>query len=140
MKSAELKLTKQSARKVLAVVDAGLTSGLGSAEAGKTCVMGAISLALGLPHTDEPASCVGSAVRAFDIPLNDAEWSSAMARAKGMRREAIAKLGSNQIDQIEFAKELAIGTCRRIVPIALRAAASMIPARALALETAAVVC
>lgn len=42
-----------------------------------------------------------------------------------MRRIAIAQLGSNEIDQNVFVKELALATIRKIVPIALRAAAGM---------------
>jgi len=101
-----MKLTKKHARKVLKLVDAGLTSGLGRPEPGQMCIMAAINYAMGLPHGDNPETCVGSAVRAFDIIINDSQWSSNDARAKGMRREAIAKLGSNTLDQVEFSKKL----------------------------------
>jgi hypothetical protein len=40
-----------------------------------------------------------------------------------MRRIAIAQLGSDTIDQTVFVKELALATIRKIVPIALKAAA-----------------
>jgi hypothetical protein len=118
-----MELTEAVARKVLETVDAGLSSGLGVQEPGKMCVEAAVCFALGLPHGDNPP-CVGRAVRAFKIQLNDSAWSSPEARAKGMRRLAIAQLGSDQIDQQEFARLLAEETIRVIVPIALRAAAS----------------
>ena len=117
-----MKLTKKHARKVLELVDAGLTSGLGKPEPGQMCIMAAINYALGLPHGDNPATCVGSAVRAFDITINDASWSSNDARAKGMRREAIAKLGSNTLDQVEFSKKLTLKVIQRILPQTLRIA------------------
>lgn len=42
-----------------------------------------------------------------------------------MRKLAIAQLGSESIDDAVFAKELALATVRKIVPIALRAAAKI---------------
>ncbi len=64
-------------------------------------------------------------MRQAKISLNDNPWSSKAARAKGMRRVAIAQLGSNKLDQVEFAQRLAKETIRVIVPIALRAAAKL---------------
>src|SRR5438477_2282575 len=94
--------TIEEARRVLAVVDAGLINGLGVAEPGKLCVEAAICLALGLPHGDDPG-CVEPAVRAFKIRLNDSRWSSNGARAKGLRALAVAQLGSKGVvDGREF--------------------------------------
>ncbi len=127
------------ARTVLNVVDAGLVRGLGSAKPGQMCVEAAVCFAYGLPHSDNPP-CVGAAVRAFKIRLNDAAWSSDQARAKGMRKLAIAQLGSDQIDQKAFRQIVAEQTIRQIVPIALRAAAKRNPKCAERLEAAAVRC
>jgi hypothetical protein len=124
---ADFILDEAIARRVLETVDAGLCSGVGEPVPGQMCVMAAINYALGREHGDDPEICVGSAVRAFDIALNDSAWSSNEARAKGMRAEAIAKLGSNKIDQDEFAKRLAIRTVNVMVPIALRAVVAFIP-------------
>jgi hypothetical protein len=44
-----------------------------------------------------------------------------------MKRIAVAQLGSIDIDQDQFAKELALATIRRILPIALRAASKLHP-------------
>jgi hypothetical protein len=135
----EIVLSRKVARKVLETVDAGLVSGLGQAVPGQMCVEAAVCYALGLPHGDNPA-CVGSAVRAFKIRLNDANWPTNESRTKGMRKLAIAQLGSNEIDQNEFRKLVVIGTVKRILPIALRAAASLIPAHKEALEGSAEAC
>jgi hypothetical protein len=113
------------ARKVLQTVDAGLVRGMGKPVPGEMCVEAAVCYAMGLPHGDEP-SCVAPALRRLKIRLNDSNWSSDVARSRGMRRLALAQLGSaGALDEKEFAKRcarLAIQTC---VPAALRAAASI---------------
>jgi hypothetical protein len=112
--------------KILGVIDVGLISGKGIPQPGRMCVEAAICFALGEPHGDEP-SCVAPAVRRFKIALNDAAWSSDLARAKGLRRIAIAQLGSaGTVNEIRFAKVIIGQTIRRIVPIVLRAAAAVI--------------
>ncbi len=117
------KITEEQARKVLSTIDAGLCSGLGKPEPGSMCVMAAINYAMGHEHGDNP-TCVHPIVRSFDIRLNDFYWSSDQVRAKGMRREAIAKLGSTHIDGMQFAKLVAFGSMTRILPKVLRFAAS----------------
>ena len=119
-----MELTREIAQKVLDIVDAGLVKGLGVQVPGKMCIEAAVCFALGLPHSDNPP-CVGYAVRQLKISLNDKDWSSDAARAKGLRRIAIAQLGSVDVDQAAFMKLVAEGVIRGIVPIALRAAASM---------------
>ena len=76
------------ARKVLAAVDAGLVSGLGTQELGKMCVEAVVNYAFGLPHGDQ-APCVGRSVRAYKITLSDACWPNNAARTTGMRRLAL---------------------------------------------------
>lgn len=83
-------LSESLAAKVLATVDAGLVQGIGIAEPGAMCIEAAVCYAMGLPHSDRP-TCVGEAVRAFKIRLNDSQWSSDKARAEGMRKLAIAQ-------------------------------------------------
>jgi hypothetical protein len=100
-------LNEDIARKVLTAVDAGLVRGLGTQAPGKMCVEAAVCYAMGLPHGDEP-TCVSPALRKFKIGLNDAYWSSDSARARGMRRLAIAQLGSaGALDDIRFVTLLA---------------------------------
>ena len=123
------KITKQDARKVLEVVDAGLVSGLGIAKPGKMCVEAAICYALELPHGDQP-ECVANCIRRYKIRINDASWSSNAARTAGMRRAAIAQLGSDFLDlpenrllRKEFVTYLAEQVIRQILPVTLRAVA-----------------
>jgi hypothetical protein len=135
----EVKITRAIAEKVLSVVDMGLTSGMGSPHPGKMCVEAAVCYALGQPHGDQP-TCVHPTVRSFKIALNDSTWSSDQARAKGLRRIAISQLGSTHIDDKKFLQYVIEHTIRRIVPMALEAAASLNPKHAEVLNAAALRC
>ena len=135
-----MEITREHAEKVLEIVDCGLIGGAGASPVnGGVCVEQAVTMALGLPFSDNP-SCVGQDVRRFKMRLNDCNWSSNEARAKGMRKLAVAQLGSDQIDQEQFRNELARLMIMRIVPIALRVAAKVNPNHAESLEAAAVRC
>ena len=112
----DVKISKDVARKVLKVVDAGLVSGIGDPELGKMCVEAAVCYAMGLPHGDNPP-CVGSNVRVFKISLNDCRWSSDEARTKGMRKLAIAQLGSADIDQEKFLELVGFKCMTRVLPV-----------------------
>jgi hypothetical protein len=82
--------------------------------------------ALGLPHGDDPG-CVAPALRSLKLRLNNSAWSSNQARAKGLRRLAVAQLGSkDHLDEKEFARRLVDHAIRRSAPQALRSAASVI--------------
>ncbi len=118
--STEIIINKDLAIKVKETVSHGLCSGLGKPKLGQMCIEAAVNYACGLPHGDNP-SCVGSAVRSFKIKLNDSKWSSNEARAKGMLKIAIAQLGSNTINQIEFTKIVAFKTITVLMPVMLRA-------------------
>lgn len=114
-----------TARKLQSIIDVGLVSGMGRTEPGQMCVEAAVCFALGLPHGDDP-KCVAQAVRLYKIRLNDAMWSSPAARAKGLRRVAVAQLGSlGVVNDRAFAELVAAKTIRVILPIALRAVASV---------------
>ncbi len=118
-------ITETIARKVLDTVDAGLVNGKGSPQPGKMCVEAAVCYALGLPHGDDPA-CVSRALRSLKIRLNDSNWSSDKARARGLRRLALIQLGSaGALDDKEFARRVAELAIRKSAPEALRAAASL---------------
>src|SRR3990167_3433678 len=126
MEMTEIEITKAVARKVLSVVDKGLSKGLGNPKPGEMCVEAAVCYALGLPRGDDP-SCVAPALRAVKIRLNDSNWSSKQARAKGLRRLAVAQLGSaSHLDEKEFRRRIVDHAIRRSVPSALRSAASII--------------
>jgi hypothetical protein len=111
--------TKKHARKVLELVNHGLVKGLGSGKPGDMCVEAAVNAAFGLPHSDSPP-CVGSAVRAFKIALNDCEWPSNADRTNGMRKLAIAQLGSNTLDQMAFGKTMYLRGVQKILPFIWR--------------------
>ena len=129
MMTTEVKIDRALAIKVLEVVDAGLVSGMGKPIPGQMCVEAAVCYAMGLPHSDEP-TCVAPSLRALKIKLNDSSWSSNAARTKGLRRLAIAQLGSQgALDEKRFAQNLVSLVIRKYVPIALRAAASRHPKR-----------
>ena len=112
-------ITVDITRKILGVVDVGLCSGLGQPRPGEMCVEAAVCYAMGLPHGDDPG-CVNLSLRSFKISINDKKWSSNSARASGMRRLAIAQLGSTDMDSIAFCSRLSELVIRKIVPIALR--------------------
>ena len=113
------------ARKVLEVVDAGLVPGVGRPIPGQMCVEAAVCYALGLPHGDNP-KCVSPALRSLKIRLNDSLWSSSHARAKGLRRLAVAQLGSaGFLDESEFIKRVFDVVLRKTIPGALRTVAEL---------------
>jgi hypothetical protein len=118
-------ITREDAIRVRNVVDRGLVEGLGVPVPGKMCVEAAVCYALGLPHSDDPG-CVSRPVRLLKISLNDKPWSSPQARSKGLRRLAIAQLGSSgEIDELGFVSRVVQVVIRNVVPRALRAAASI---------------
>lgn len=122
-----MEITREVAEKVLEVVDAGLVRGAGEPEPGKLCVEAAVCFAMGLPHGDDP-QCVSRALRALKIRLNDSNWSSNEARGKGLRRLAVAQLGSrNTLDDKKFVRRVVELAIRKQVPMALRAAAKIHP-------------
>lgn len=100
-------ITQSIAERVLSVVDKGLVRGMGQPIPGKMCVEAAVCFALGQEHGDNP-SCVEDSLRRFKININDSGiWSSDHYRAKGLRRLAIAQLGTfNNFDQIMFLSKL----------------------------------
>lgn len=120
-----MQINAELVKKINGLLDHGLVSGLGEPEAGKACVEAIICMALGLPHGDDP-KCVLPALRSLKINLNDRGWSSNKARAEGLRRLAIAQLGSDSLDAKDFVTRLARMTIQTMVPSALRSAAKLL--------------
>lgn len=117
-------ITREIAQNVLRMVEAGLSEGFGRREPGQMCVQAVVCCALGLPHGDDPG-CVAEWLRCLMIQLNDAAWSSPHARARGLRRAALAQLGSKGVlNECEFAVRVMRVALAR-VPSAFRAAASL---------------
>ena len=110
-----LTVNRSLAARVLKVVDAGLSRGMGEERPGYMCIEAAVCYAMGLPHSDDPP-CVAESVRYLKIALNDHDaWEThdeygnendAQARAEGLRRIAIAQLGSNTLSDLKFLKRL----------------------------------
>jgi hypothetical protein len=135
-----IEITQQHAEKLVELIGHGLSPGVGNPRPGEMCVEAAVCFALGLPHGDDPG-CVTPALRRLKIVLNDRAWSSNLARAEGLKRLALAQLGSKGVlDEQEFMRRVVEMTIRKAVPIALRAAAKMNQKHAEALKAAAVHC
>lgn len=110
-------------RKVLGVVDAGLVRGGGTAVPGRMCIENAVAYALGFEFNDQP-KCVHPTVRSLKIMLNDDEaWSSNQARAQGMRKIAVAQIGSDKINERQFLHALIERAEALLPPISLDYAA-----------------
>lgn len=120
-------ITRALAQNVLATIDAGLVRGLGEPVPSKMCVEAAVCYGLGLPHADDPG-CVTPSLRILKTRLNDAGWSSPMARARGLRRLGLAQLGSKGVlDEDEFIRRTVRLAISRQVPAAVRALARLHP-------------
>ena len=129
-------ITREMAQRVRDVVDAGLSNGLGIQEPGKMCVEAAVCYALGQPHGDDPR-CVAPSLRQLKIHLNDRTWTSPASRASGLRRLAVAQLGSaGALDESAFIRHVVDLTIKRALPVGLRAAAKVNPKHAAILEAA----
>ncbi|MCC7531170.1 MAG: hypothetical protein IT342_21870 [Candidatus Melainabacteria bacterium] len=133
-----MKITEQIALQVLAVVDQGLYAGPGHELPGQMGLEAAICFALGERKSDQP-SCVTPALSRFCLDFSRGHWSSSAARAQGLRRLAIAQLGTaNSLDEVLFEQHLTAATVRRLLPKAVRylAYTCQEPHRANLLETA----
>jgi len=106
----------------------GLPSGLGDTE--HACIMACLNLACGGTLTDAAESpCVLPAAARYAIRLNDASWSSEMARADGLRDLGLALLGTAHLDRKVFLSTLTQATIREVVPVFLRRAGLEEPAK-----------
>jgi len=96
----------------------GLCAGLQDAD--MVCIEAAVALCSGEVLNDEP-SCVLESANGYATTLNDAYWPTPQARAKRLRRFALAHIGTRDLNDKEFACRLSEQTIRQILPIALRA-------------------
>lgn len=101
-------------QRVIKVVNRGLCDGVGQPKPGFMCVEAAVNYALGQTHNDNPP-CVGVQPREAKIELNDKNWSSKKARARGLLAVAIAQLGSDTIDGEKFSEALKNSLRKRVV-------------------------
>lgn len=118
-------ITRATAQRVLTMIDHGLSHGLGQPIPGQMCIEAAVSYALNQRHTDRP-DCVSGVLRAFKIRMNDSHWSSAEARAKGLRRLGLAQLGSEgALDEQEFIARITRLAITKYLPGATTSAANL---------------
>jgi hypothetical protein len=111
-----MKITPELISKIDEGLSHGLTSGLGKPIPGQMCVEALICNVLGEPHNDKP-SCVDPILNKVKIQLNDANWSSNQARAKGLRNLAILQLGTkDNFNKTEFSDKLVTFTCTDFMP------------------------
>lgn len=105
------------ARRVLQLVDFGLSDGIGEGKPGEMCVEVAVSYAMGMNKlTDHPSNCVLRSASDTKIKLNDMYgWPDEMERAKGLRRIAVAQLGSNNIKPKEFKGRLILHLIQQVL-------------------------
>lgn len=83
------------ARNILRIVDQGLVNGIGHGTPGDMCVEAAVAFASGEGRDNDQPTCVAPYIRNEKIALNDEDgWDGDLARAKGLRRLAIAQLGT----------------------------------------------
>jgi len=134
-------ITKEIIEKLNSVIDAGLCSGLGDPTPGEMCVEAAVCYAFDLPHGDNPR-CVHTVLQDLGILLNDKlGWSSNEARAKGLKRFAIAQLGTAEnFDAAEFANRMLAYAINKKLPAALRLLGKQFPAKAADLDACALAC
>lgn len=115
-----MKITEDKVDELIRTINKGLVCGLGHPRAGEMCVMHAISLIIhGIEYSDAPM-CVDEDIAQFDVYLNDQSWSSDKARAKGMVREAVAKLGSNYINGYQWTIDVFTKAYNILVPLLLQ--------------------
>jgi len=109
-------INQELVNKINSLLDKGITFGFNpDPKPGNMCVEQVISYALGEGFSDKP-SCVGEEVRDFVTCLNDRNWSSASARAEGMKELSIAQLGSNSLDQDEFREKIIFAMVTKMLP------------------------
>ena len=110
-------VTNDLVSRIEEVLGRGLCVGRGDSSS-QMCVETAVCFAMRL-NSDNPPS-VGGGVMSFIITLNDANWPNAFERAAGMRKLAIAQLGSDTLNQFKFAHRLREKTIRVLVPALFR--------------------
>jgi len=108
-------VTRESCLRLLNLIDKGLSSGLGRSTSSRMNIESCTQFA-GLIYDKYVSKDVGI----FTAELNDSEnWHTNLNRVKGMRKLALAQLGSSKIDSSKFCENLALETIRKIVPIVL---------------------
>ena len=114
-----MKITRKLTDRIWHLVGQGLSYGLGKRGTGTMCVQASVQAALEEEHNDAP-QCVANDVRQFGITLNDRRaWGDKHKRGEGLRRFAIAQLGSDRLPEGKFAASLRLKLLRTRLPLVL---------------------
>lgn len=99
-------ITSKIITKLLKLIDAGIQDGAGNMTGpGTFCVEQAISEAMDEHDNSDSPDCVHHIVRSLSISFNDSNlWNDNKDRAKGLRRFAVAQLGSTKINGGDFSR------------------------------------
>jgi hypothetical protein len=119
--SKEKTISRAVVDRVWELVGYGLPAGLGSRGHGTMCVQACVNAALDSDHHDRPI-CVSEQMTHFGIALNDRYgWLDEKDRGDGLRRWAIAQLGTSELPEEDFAELVALELCRTEFPRMLAA-------------------
>lgn len=117
-------VTLEQARAIQQLVDKGLRQyGFGECDRGSppdglVCVEQAVSFVLTGDPLDDHPECVHWVVSGFKRIMNDAYvWRNKEARAAGLRRIAVAQLGSTGINGVAFVANVAEAVGIRVDPV-----------------------
>lgn len=107
----KVKITKEHVFNIVDRIDrqGGLPRGLTDTVNGNTslCVEAVINHVVHQEYGQDNPACVSPLIRSLSISLNDDySWSSPYCRGEGLKRLAIAQLGSNSLDQEELERKL----------------------------------
>lgn len=114
----KLTLTLERYAELQAIFDRGLRSGIGDDY--RTCLEGAIALVVDGELSAQP-SCSSSVDARWGLTINDGLWSSIRVRAKELFPVAVAQIGTADLVRTDWVERVALGTVRRVVPLALDA-------------------
>jgi hypothetical protein len=120
-------ITEELARKVLAIIDKELSEPLFEPRTVFVSAERPLCDVLGRPRPSPSSDGLGwvsPALRTLTGCLHGCRWTSSKVRAEGLRRLALAQLGSHALDDREFARRVAQLTIRTVLPRALRAVAA----------------
>ncbi len=126
-----LELNQVNICKLQEIIKIGLCSGTGGGKAGDVCVEQAIALVFEDNGKTDAPKCVHPVLRGFSIRLNDCQWSSPEARANGLRRLALAQLGTAEnFDGKLFVEKMVAYAINNRLPHALIALGKVFPKEA----------
>lgn len=112
-------LTNKQINKYDEILSRGLSKGIGGIDR-QMCIEAAICTTLDLPFSDDPL-CVTESIRQYKIKMNDSNWSSELARSRGLRDLGLAQLGSlGVISNEDFVNKLMQKTIGTLIPTLFR--------------------